>query len=99
MLLKQTYIPKGFVTLLLTGAAQSLSAAGAIPSGATSAIITIENFNARWRDDGVAPTSTVGMIFLANNTLEITNLAVLNTIQFIQADTGAGTLSISYYAR
>jgi hypothetical protein len=36
----------------------------AIPDGAELAVIRVEAQNLRWRDDGVAPTATVGMLIL-----------------------------------
>ena len=49
----------------------------------------------RWRDDGTAPTSTVGMILNAGQELDYSGDATM--IQFI-ASTGSPILNVSYYA-
>lgn len=61
----------------------------------TRAFIVAEGNSIRWRDDGTAPTASVGMILIQNNVLSYDG--DLNKIQFIQ--TGAGAkLNVSYYA-
>ena len=59
------------------------------------ALITPETQGVRWRDDGTAPTSTVGMPLAAGVTLQYDG--DLNKIQFIE-QTGSAKLNISYYA-
>jgi hypothetical protein len=49
----------------------------------------------RWRDDGTAPTSTIGMILSTGGELDYSG--DLNKIQFILA-TGTPILNISFYA-
>ena len=61
----------------------------------TLAIITPETAGVRWRDDGVAPTATVGMPLAAGVTLQYDG--DLTKIRFIQQTAGA-ILNISYYA-
>jgi hypothetical protein len=58
------------------------------------AIITPETQTVRWRDDGVAPTASVGMPLAAGVTLQYDG--DLNKIKFIQQTAGA-KLNISYY--
>lgn len=70
--------------------AQSLT----VPTGATSAIIVPEGQDVRWRDDGSAPTTSVGMPLGAGATLFYR--ANLATVQFIGVDTG-GKINVSYY--
>jgi hypothetical protein len=61
----------------------------------TRAFIVAEGNNVRWRDDGTAPTASVGMILIQNNVLSYDG--DLNSIKFIQ--TGAGAkLNVSYYS-
>jgi hypothetical protein len=61
----------------------------------TRAFIVAEGNNVRWRDDGTAPTASVGMILIQNNVLSYDG--DLNNIKFIQ--TGAGAkLNVSYYS-
>lgn len=59
------------------------------------AIITPETQSVRWRDDGVAPTATVGMPLAAGTTLQYDG--DLTKIQFIETAASA-KLNISYYA-
>lgn len=64
------------------------------PAGATVAYIVVEGVDVRWRDDGVAPTATVGMLLPAGATLSYSgSLAV---IEFIETAAGS-ILNISYY--
>lgn len=61
----------------------------------TRAFIVAEGNSVRWRDDGTAPTASVGMILIQNNVLSYDG--DLNNIKFIQ--TGAGAkLNVSYYS-
>ena len=73
----------------------SASAALTVPAGATRAIITSEAQGVRWRDDGVAPTASVGMILPVLVTLSYDG--DLNRIRFIQQAASA-ILNVSYYA-
>ena len=73
----------------------SSSAALTVPAGATLALIVPETQNVRWRDDGVAPTTTVGMPVLTNTSMSYDG--DLKAIRFIAATSGA-ILNVSYYA-
>lgn len=59
------------------------------------AIIVAEGQAVRWRDDGVAPTATVGMPLATGVTLQYDG--DITEIQFIEQTPGA-TLNITYYA-
>lgn len=59
------------------------------------AMITPETQAVRWRDDGVAPTASVGMPLAAGVTLQYDG--DLGNIQFIEQTAGA-KLNITYYA-
>lgn len=58
------------------------------------ALITPEAQAVRWRDDGVAPTATVGMPLAVGITLQYDG--DLTKIQFIE-QAGGAKLNISYY--
>lgn len=58
------------------------------------ALIVAETQNVRWRDDGVAPTASIGMPLAAGVTLQYDG--DLSRIQFIEQTAGA-RLNISYY--
>lgn len=60
----------------------------------TLALIVAETQNVRWRDDGIAPTASVGMPLAAGVTLQYDG--DLSRIQFIEQTAGA-RLNISYY--
>lgn len=60
----------------------------------TLALIVAETQNVRWRDDGVAPTASVGMPLAAGVTLQYDG--DLSRIQFIE-QVGGAKLNISYY--
>ena len=60
-----------------------------------AAYITVEAQGVRWRDDGVAPTATVGMPLAAGTTLFYDG--DLTQIRFIQQAASA-TINVSYYA-
>lgn len=66
-----------------------------VPSGATLAVIVPEVQPVRWRDDGTAPTGSVGMPLGVAAVLSYDG--DLRRIQFIE-QTASATLNISYYA-
>lgn len=59
------------------------------------ALITPETQGVRWRDDGVAPTASVGMPLAAGVTLSYDG--DLSKLRFIE-QTASAKLNISYYA-
>ena len=59
------------------------------------ALITPETQGVRWRDDGVAPTASVGMPLAAGVTLQYDG--DLTQIKFIE-QTASAKLNISYYS-
>ena len=61
----------------------------------TIALITPESQGVRWRDDGSAPTASVGMPLAAGVTLQYDG--DLHKIQFIE-QTASAKLNISYYS-
>lgn len=61
----------------------------------TFALITPLTANVRWRDDGIAPTGSVGMPLAAGVTLQYDG--DLRGIKFIN-NGGTAELNISYYA-
>lgn len=63
-------------------------------SNASLAVITAEAQAVRYRDDGTAPTASVGMPMAVGVTLEYQG--TLSKIQFIEQTVGA-KLNVSYY--
>jgi len=89
----------GYQQITSLGSAQSLTVPTRDAQGMSVkpslALITPLTQTVRWRDDGVAPTASVGMPLLAGVTLQYDG--DLNRIQFIEA-TASAELNISYYA-
>ena len=83
--------PKGFQSITGLSAAQSLM----VPTGATYALISPSAQAVRWRDDGTAPTASVGMP-IAVNAAPFVYSGNLAAIQFIE-QTASATLNVSYY--
>ena len=73
----------------------SASTALTVPTGATMALIVVETQGVRWRDDGTAPTASVGMPLATGVSLSYDG--DLKAIRFIQQALSA-TLNVSYYA-
>jgi hypothetical protein len=88
-------LPNGFQQLSVTTAA-SLT----VPAGTTFALITVDTNNARWRDDGVAPTAAIGILLptaaTALHPFVYASPKGLATLQFI-AVTGTSVLNVAYY--
>lgn len=57
--------PKGYQRISLTTVAQGLT----VPPGAHIAMIQTESQNVRYRDDDIAPTTAVGMVIYAGDSI------------------------------
>jgi hypothetical protein len=56
------YQPLGFAQISITSSAQTFAVAGvAVPTGARLAVMTVDAANVRYRDDGTAPTASIGI--------------------------------------
>ncbi len=73
----------------------SASIALTVPAGATMALIVAETQAVRWRDDGTAPTASVGMPLATGTSLSYDG--DLKAIRFIE-QTASAVLNVSYYA-
>jgi hypothetical protein len=89
--LKSTTVCLGYQQITSLSSAQSLT----VPQGATMAVIAPLTQGIRWRDDGTAPTASVGMPVAAGAYLNYDG--DLKRIQFIE-QTGSAELNVSYYA-
>ena len=89
--LKTTTVCLGYQQITSLSASTALSA----PVGATMALIVAETQAVRWRDDGTAPTASVGMPLATGVSLSYDG--DLKTIRFIE-QTASATLNVSYYA-
>lgn len=77
-----------------------------MPYGAKGALITVEASQLRYRDDGTAPTASVGHILAVGDVLTLDSWTVpkadwrqvMQRMNFIQgAASTTGTLNISWY--
>lgn len=90
----------GFETLSVTNTAVGPTAATYSPAGGLSDFAVfgpLETGQIRWRDDGTAPTASVGHLLEIGSVLEYDgNLAFL---QFIRTGGTSGSLPVSYYRK
>ena len=89
--LKSTTVCLGYQQLTALSTSSSLT----VPTGATLAIMVPESQPVRWRDDGTAPTSSVGMPLAISTALSYDG--DLQNIRFIEQAASA-KLNVSYYA-
>ncbi len=85
-------IPNGYQQLTGLSSAQSLT----IPAGTRLAIFQAEAQNVRWRDDGINPTSSVGMLMQPGDVFIYTGMFTGATIKFIEV-TASAKVNVSYY--
>ena len=91
----------GYQQITSLSSAQALTVPSIIPNGIgmnakpTFALIIAEGQAVRWRDDGTAPTASVGMPLPVGVPLQYDG--DLKNIQFIEQTSGA-KLNISYYS-
>jgi hypothetical protein len=86
-------VSKGLGYEQITG----LSAATALTpaAGATVAVVQAESQDVRWRDDGTAPTASVGMVLKAGEVARFSNTP-LASVKFIET-TASAKLNVAYY--
>lgn len=78
------YTPLGCVQLSSLGSATLLSSVtGGIPNGTTFVFLTVEGEAVRMRDDGVAPTASIGLLLPIGGPWPYSSLTMAN-LQFIQ---------------
>lgn len=83
--------PLKFEQLTSLGSATPLT----LPDGAVFVLLQAETESVRWRDDGTAPTATVGHILTAGDPPFFYS-GRPGTLQFIEAAAGA-VLNVTYY--
>lgn len=84
-------IPLGYQQMTSLASATALPS---IPTAAQEALIICTGQSVEWRDDGTAPTATIGMPLAVNTTLVYTGQ--LSAFQIIQTAATA-TCNVSYY--
>lgn len=86
-------VPLGYQQISSPSVATNLTP----PAGATTAVITVETQAVRYRDDGVAPTSSIGQpLAVTGASPPLVYSGNLSAIQFIQQVAGA-VIDVSYY--
>ena len=90
--------PLGYRQITVSSTALALSSAtGGVPKGATRAIIEVETDAIRYRDDGTAPTASVGMPVAKDvNYIVLPSLQAINAFRAIRVTTDA-KLNVLYY--
>jgi hypothetical protein len=93
--------PRGYRQQTVADTALALSAfTGGIPTGITYVKIVVETNGVRWRDDGVAPTTTVGMLAAAttNREIELFSNEQIRNFRIIRDGASSAVVSVSYYS-
>lgn len=85
-----TQTPLGYQQITSLSSAATLT----VPNGATVAYVTVSGQAVRWRDDGTAPTATVGVPVAVG--AQLVYSGSLSAIQFIQQAASA-TIDVVYY--
>lgn len=93
--------PRGFQQI--TAATLASSTGLTIPTGSDGlepdfCIVHPDTQNVRWRDDGAAPTASVGMRLLVGAERIIEGQAAMKAVRFI-VETAGANLNVSYYRR
>jgi hypothetical protein len=89
--------PKGYQQITDMSASTALT----VPKGAEYALVQAETADVRWRDDGTAPTSSVGMLLDVSAMPEgiwIEGKDRIEAFRVIETATTA-VLNVSYYAK
>ena len=92
LVLDANLIPLGYQQMTSITVSTALPS---IPVGAKRALIQAETQNVRWRDDGTAPTGTVGQIAYSGLSPFLYE-GSLSAFRVIQATSGA-ILNVTYY--
>lgn len=97
------YTPLGYCQITSLSSAVPLITAscstGSVPAGATMAEICVETAAVRYRDDGTAPTTSLGMLVSPSGTAPVCfayAVTPLSAVSFI-AVTGSPVIDLSFY--
>ncbi len=94
-----TLSPMGFEQITVSNVSIGFTATLAYPTGgntADMAQITLETNAARYRDDGIAPTATVGYPIATATPYVVCGLQAIKQARFIR-QSADGTLNVLYY--
>jgi len=87
--------PLGFCQIAVSTAVTLSSACANYPSNSNAIVVVVETAAVRWRDDGTAPTSSVGMFLDIGSTL--TYMGDISKVQFV-AVSGSPVIDVSFYS-
>ena len=87
-----SYTPQGYEQMTSLGTATGFTT---IPANAKYAFITVSGAIVRYRDDGTAPTASLGVPIPINTQLQY--FGNLSAIEFIQESAGA-VLDVAFYS-
>lgn len=91
MNLSSRFTPCGYQQIAAFSTAQKLT----VPAGAVCAVLSCATQAIRWRDDGTAPTASIGMPLATGTMLEYAgNLGAFQAIP----QTSSATLDVVYYS-
>lgn len=85
--------PVGYKQITVSTAGVGLSA----PTNAKRAVIYVEAQPIRWRDDAVAPTSSVGVLIAAAASFELQSSQSINGFKAIRSGGTDATLNVVFY--
>lgn len=86
------FTPLGYQQITSLSASTALT----IPTGASVAVITIETQAVRYRDDGVAPTGSVGWPIAVGQPVPFYGAAEIAALRFIE-QTASAKIDVNYY--
>lgn len=85
--------PLGYQQITVSTSALPLT----VPAGAQRAVVVVEAQPLRYRDDGTAPTASVGMLCVAATRFDIESREALLAFRAIRSGGTDSVLSVSYY--
>jgi hypothetical protein len=89
--------PLGYCQFTVSGTAALLTAKCTVPANARVFYAIPETAAIRWRDDGVAPTASVGMPVSTGTQLVYTGLTTAIAAWQVIAQSGTSTVDVAFY--
>jgi hypothetical protein len=86
--------PKGYEQLTVPVGAVGLAS---IPAGASRAIVMVEGQPLRYREDGVNPTSLIGVLCVATTRFELESRKAIEGFRAIRSGGTDSVVSVLYY--
>jgi hypothetical protein len=86
--------PKGYEQLTVSSTSVGLVS---IPAGASRAIVMVESQPLRYREDGTAPTSLIGVLCVAATRFELESRKAIEGFRAIRSGGTDSVVSVLYY--